>query len=198
MTDVFHRLRSSVLALESAIADGIEFEIRPGERVLAARTERIAREPERIERAPDTLSCMVFERCQRRYAVPLTCLSEVGTLGPVAPVPGVPDAFLGVAARRGRIVSIVDLPRLFGASTAGAPPPEWLVMTASRDVVCGVGADELHDIIDVQQSRLAKAMPTFPALLQRHTLGVLEDRTVVIDLTQLLEDRMLRVEERPG
>lgn len=198
MSDVFSRLRGSVLELESAIAEGSELELRPGDRVLRARTERIAREPERIDRAPDTLSCMVFERCQRRYAVPLTGLSEVGALGPIAPVPGIPDAFLGVAARRGRIVSIVDLPRLFGTPSADAPRPEWLVMTASREVVCGVAADELHDIIDVRRERLARAMPTFSALLQRHALGVLEDRTVVIDLTQLLEDRSLRVEERPG
>ena len=198
MSDVFSRLRSSVMALESAIAEGVELEIRPGDRVLQERTERIAREPERIDRAPDTLSCMVFERCARRYAVPLTTLSEVGELGPVAHVPGVPDAFLGVAARRGRIVSIVDLPRLFGADTRGAAAPEWLIMSASREVVCGVAADELHDIIDVRRERLARAMPTFPALLQRHTLGVLDDRTVVLDLAQLLEDRTLRVEERSG
>lgn len=198
MSDVFQRLRQSVVTLESAIAEGIEFERRPADKVLRARTERIAREPERVERAPDNLACMVFERCGHRYAVPLTSLSEVGALGPIAKVPGIPEAFLGVAARRGRIVSIVDLPRLFGASTSASPTPEWLVMSASRDVVCGVGADELHDIVDVRRERLAKAMPTFPQLLQRHALGVLEDRTVVIDLGQLLEDRSLRVEERPG
>jgi chemotaxis signal transduction protein len=196
MSDVFQRLRESVSALELAITEGVLLEHRPADRVLAARTERIAREPLRIERTPDTLACMVFERSSRRYAVPLTSLSEVGALGPVAHVPGVPDAFLGVAARRGRVVSIIDLPRLFGTAAAAAAKPQWLIMVASREVVCGVGADELHDVIDVQRDALARAMPTFPALLQRHTLGVLEDRTVVLNLSQLLEDRTLRVEER--
>lgn len=194
--DVFQRLRDSVVALETAITEGVLFEHRPADRVLEERTNRIAREPLRIERAPDTLACMVFERSGRRYAVPLTSLSEVGALGPVAHVPGVPEAYLGVAARRGRVVSIIDLPRLFGAAAAPVKRPEWLIMVASREVVCGVGADELHDVIDVRREGLARAMPTFPALLQRHTLGVLEDRTVVIDLSQLLEDRSLRVEER--
>ena len=62
--------------------------------------------------------------------------------------------------------------------------------------VCGVAADELHDIIEVNQEALAQAMPTFPALIQRYTLGVLEDRTVVLDVIGLLEDRALRVEDR--
>jgi chemotaxis signal transduction protein len=198
VSEVFQRLRTSVLALEGAIADGLSYEHRPASRVLEQRTERIAREPERLERAPDTLACMVFERSGRRYAVPLTGLSEVGPLGPVAHVPGVPEAFLGVAARRGRVVSIVDLPRLFGAEPAGGGRPEWLIMVASREVVCGVAADELHDVIDVRREGLARAMPTFPALLQRHTVGVLDDRTVVLDLARLLEDRTLRVEERNG
>lgn len=198
MSEVFGKLRESVLALESAISEGALLEHLPADRVLRARTDRIAREPQRIERAPDTLACLVFERSGRRYAVPLTSLSEVGSLGPVAHVPGIPEAYLGVAARRGRVVAIVDLPRLFGATEAAAKRPEWLVMVASREVVCGVGADELHDVIDVRRETLARAMPTFSPLLQRHTLGVLEDRTVVIDLQQLLEDRTLRVEERSG
>jgi chemotaxis signal transduction protein len=198
VNDVFQRLRQSVVALEHAISEGVLLEQLPAERVLRDRTDRIAREPHRIERAPDTLACMVFERSGRRYAVPLTSLSEVGTLGPVAHVPGVPDAYLGVAARRGRVVSIIDLPRLFGAAAGPTKRPDWLVMVASREVVCGVGADELHDVIDVRREGLARAMPTFPALLQRHALGVLEDRTVVLDLSQLLEDRTLRVEERHG
>ena len=69
-------------------------------------------------------------------------------------------------------------------------------MTSSSEVVCGIAADELHDIVDMDPEVMAKAMPTFPALIQRHTLGVLEDRTVVFDVVGLLEDRVLRVEER--
>jgi chemotaxis signal transduction protein len=69
-------------------------------------------------------------------------------------------------------------------------------MAASREVVCGVCADELHDVVEVHKTQGARAMPTFSARLQRHTLGVLEDGTVILDLVELLQDRTLRVEER--
>lgn len=193
--DLFTRLRRSVATLESAIAESDEAGRAPAPRVLDARTDRIAREPERVEIAADASSCLVFERSGRRYGAPLSTLSEVGSLGPVAHVPGVPDAFLGVAARRGRIVSVIDLPRLFGAPAA-AGRPSWLLMAASREVTCGVCADELHDVVEVHKNQVARAMPTFSALLQRHTLGVLEDGTVILDLVELLQDRTLRVEER--
>jgi chemotaxis signal transduction protein len=197
MSDLFARLRRSVAALEAAIAESDEAGRAPPPHVLDARTDRISREPERIEAASDAAACLLFERSGRRYGAPLAALSAVGSLGPVAHVPGVPEAFLGVAARRGRIVSVIDLPRLFGAPAA-TTRPGWLLMAASQEVVCGVCADELHDVVEVQKAQLGRAMPTFSALLSRHTLGVLEDGTVILDLVELLQDRSLRVEERPS
>lgn len=195
MSDLFTRLRRSVATLAAAIDESDEAGRAPPARVLVARTDRIAREPERVEPAADASACLIFERSGRRYGVPLSTLSEVGALGPIAHVPGVPEAFLGVAARRGRIVSVIDLPRLFGSQN-GSGRPGWLLLAASRQVVCGVCADELHDVVEVQRGQIARAMPTFSALLQRHTLGVMEDGTVILDLVELLEDRTLRVEER--
>jgi purine-binding chemotaxis protein CheW len=193
---VFEKLRASIEWLERAIGDSSDVDLEVSARILAERTARIAREPVRVERPADTVTCMVFHRCSRSYAVPLEALADVGTMGAIAHVPGIPDAFLGVTVRRGRVVSVVDVPRLFGSSTADAGPPRWLVLVASPEVVCGVGADELHDIIDVSPDAMARAMPTFPACIQRHTLGVLEDRTVILDIVGLLGDRVLRVEER--
>jgi purine-binding chemotaxis protein CheW len=194
--EVFEKLRDSVRRLEAAIGTEEHAEQALSARILAERTTRIAREPVRVERSDESLTCMVFQRCGHSYAVPLEALSDVGPITCVAHVPGVPEAFLGVTARRGRVVSVVDIPRLFGSDTADAPRPKWLVMTSSSAAVCGVGADELHDIIDVDPASMAKAMPTFPALIQRHTVGVLENRTVILDLVGLLEDRVLRVEDR--
>ena len=196
MTDVFDHLRQSIEALESAIGDSDDADQSVSQRILTERTQRIAREPVRLEKSRDALSCLVFQRCARTYAVPLEGLNEVAPITSIAHVPGILPAYLGVTARRGRVVSVVDVPRLFGTSTPDAAPPKWLVTTSSTSVVCGVGADELNDVIDVDPAAMAKTMPTFPPLIQRHTLGVLENRTIILDFIGLLEDRALRVEER--
>ena len=196
MTDVFDHLRRSIEALENAIGGSNDAELSVSQRILAERTQRVAREPVRLEKSHDALSCLLFQRCSRSYAVPLESLNDVAPITSIAHVPGVPAAFLGVTARRGRVVSVVDVPRLFGTATPNAAPPKWLVTTSSTHVVCGVGADELNDVIDVNPGAMAKSMPTFPPLIQRHTLGVLENRTVILDFVGLLEDRALRVEER--
>jgi chemotaxis signal transduction protein len=196
MSDVYERLRESLARLDDKLRSDGALEREVNARILQQRTQRIAQEPVRVTRAPDTITCMVFERSSRRYGVKLDGLEEVGPMGQIAPVPGTPEFFLGIAARRGRIVAVVDLPLLFGSERRGGAKPRWIVTAADAEVVCAVAADELHNIVDVPDHALARAMPSFPVLVQRHTVGVLEDRTVVLDLGGLLADRALRVEER--
>ncbi len=193
---VYDKLRRSISQLDEKLREGNTGERDVHPRILAERTKRIAKAPVRVDRAPDSIGCIVFERSGRRYAVQLESVDDVGPISRITRVPGVPPYFLGVAARRGRIVAVVDLPLLFTPDVPATKEPEHLVMAANQQVVCGVAADFLHNIIEVNRRTIAKAMPTFPPLVQRHTLGVLEDRTVVLDLVSLLADRSLRVEER--
>lgn len=193
---VYDKLRRSIAQLDEKLREGNASERGLAPRILAERTKRIAKAPVRVDREPDSIGCIVFERSGRRYAVQLESVDDVGPLSRVTRVPGVPAYFLGVAARRGRIVAVVDLPLLFTPDVPAMHEPEHLIMASNAEVVCGVAADFLHNIIDVNRRTVAKAMPTFPPLVQRHTLGVLEDRTVILDLVSLLSDRALRVEER--
>jgi chemotaxis signal transduction protein len=193
---VYDKLRKSISQLDEKLREGNTGERDVHPRILAERTKRIAKAPLHVDRAPDSMGCIVFERSGRRYAVQLESVDDVGPLSRVTHVPGVPNYFLGVASRRGRIVAVVDLPLLFTPDVPATNEAEHLVMASNAEVVCGVAADFLHNIIEVNRRTMAKAMPTFPPLVQRHTLGVLEDRTVVLDLSSLLADRALRVEER--
>lgn len=193
---VYERLRRSIAQLDEKLREGNNPDRDVHPRILAERTKRIAKMPVQVERAPDSIGCIVFERSGRRYAVQLESVDDVGPLSRITRVPGVPPYFMGVASRRGRIVAVVDLPLLFTPDIPATREAEHLVMASNPQVVCGVAADALHNIIEVNRRTIAKAMPTFPALVQRHTLGVMEDRTVVLDLVSLLADRALRVEER--
>lgn len=193
---VYERLRRSIAQLDEKLREGNNPDRDVHPRILAERTKRIAKMPVQVERAPDSIGCIVFERSGRRYAVQLESVDDVGPLSRITRVPGVPPYFMGVASRRGRIVAVVDLPLLFTPDIPATREAEHLVMASNAQVVCGVAADALHNIIEVNRRTIAKAMPTFPTLVQRHTLGVMEDRTVVLDLVSLLADRALRVEER--
>lgn len=190
MSEIFNKLRESIERLEHAVKGDLGQTT--SERILAARTERIARMPVKVEPAPGAFSCLVFERSSGRYAVRLEALKDVGPMGSIARVPAIPDVYLGVTARRGKVVAVVDLPRLFMVSAAARP--SWLIMTG--ELSAGIAADALHDIVEIDARRMTRSMPTFPPLVQKHTLGILEDRTLVLDVAALLADRALRVEHR--
>lgn len=191
--NVFEQLRHALNTFEAALPaeDG-----EVGADILRERTHRVSQEPKAVDTAVDVSACLVFARNARTYAIPLEMLQDVTRLGHVAPVPGIPSAYLGVTARKGAIVTVLDLPRVFSVHAPFEPPGPWLLTARLGSVVAGVAADEVHDLIEIHPGRMAQAMPTFPAIAQRHTIGVLEDRTVVLDLIGLLGDRSLRVEDK--
>jgi hypothetical protein len=75
-----------------------------------------------------------------RLALPWEVLLEVGTAGPLTPVPGGQPWLAGLAQWRGRLITVVDGGRLFGHAPASC---RWLV--ALRGLACetALGVDEL-------------------------------------------------------
>ena len=63
-----------------------------------------------------------FELAGRGYALDLTHVAGVAECGPVRPVPGAPSAVVGLVEWRGRILTLVDLPRLLQRPRAVGPP----------------------------------------------------------------------------
>ena len=51
---------------------------------------------------------------EERYALPSASVVEVVPSVALRPVPGTPPEVAGLLAYRGRVVPVVDLPRLFG------------------------------------------------------------------------------------
>ena len=80
------------------------------------------------------------------YALSVECVLEVTDLRPVTPLPGAPNAVLGVFNLRGNVVPVVDVRALLGSPQAGARAQRIVVTErAGRraglavDAVVGVG-----------------------------------------------------------
>jgi chemotaxis signal transduction protein len=66
---------------------------------------------------------IVFALGASRYAVELRWVEEVFTLGYVTPVPGAPEAIVGVVNRRGSITPVLNLIPMLVDGTAGEDFP---------------------------------------------------------------------------
>ena len=56
-----------------------------------------------------------------RYALRVDDVVEVAEYGTVAPLPGAPDAVLGVRNLRGNVLAVLDLAAIFGIERRGSP-----------------------------------------------------------------------------
>lgn len=58
--------------------------------------------------------CLCFRLASASYALPLAAVSGIGEVGTIRPVPGAPARVLGIAALRGGVVTVLDLPAIVG------------------------------------------------------------------------------------
>ena len=59
------------------------------------------------------MKLLTFKLARDRYAVAIEAVAEVAPAGSVRRVPRAPGTILGLAERRGRVLAVLDLPRLF-------------------------------------------------------------------------------------
>ena len=82
----------------------------------------------------------------RWLAIAAGTVREVMTLETITRVPGVPDLVVGLALIRGRLVPVVDLPRMLHSGSA--PPSGDAAITRPRLVVLARGDHEVGIIAD--------------------------------------------------
>jgi purine-binding chemotaxis protein CheW len=126
--------------------------------------------------AAGTDRVLVIPLDSERYALPLAAVSDLAEFGPLRRVPLAPEGVLGLAEWRGRIVTVLDLARILGRTTAAAP--RCLVRLAPP------------------LDHLALAVPSAPRLVSvapapaedspRADLGDAEGRLVLLDPESLL------------
>lgn len=146
------------------------------------RAERFARAGGEREGAAPQPRALVFTLAGEGYALPLAQLAELLPAPEVTPVPGWPDAILGVANRRGSIHPVADLRRLLGLAPRPAGMSGYLLFLREPKDAPGLAVDDATDI-----RAYDPAAPLPPGLVPSSPLiaGLLPDGTLLLDATRL-------------
>ena len=75
------------------------------------------------EPASERALCTLFTRGGDSYALPVVEVHRVFVPGWINRLPRLPASVMGITQHRGRIVTVVDLAQLFGASASPERPP---------------------------------------------------------------------------
>lgn len=85
-------------------------------------------------KSTDVLRVCLIELGQERFAIDLRQVREVFEPESVTPVPGMPDALVGVTNLRGAIIPLADLRRALGVSVSAMPKYAVVVRHGTHQV----------------------------------------------------------------
>ena len=111
-----------------------------------------------------------------RYALPIDDVVEVTRIGDLTPVPGAPDAVLGVQKLRGQVVPVVDLGAVVGMSRSQQRGSVVVVDDSGQPA--GLAVDALLDVADLvaEPSDSPEGPLLGSAILEGSLVGLLDAR----------------------
>jgi purine-binding chemotaxis protein CheW len=190
-SSVYRRLEATRAALELRVMPTPEEE----RRILRARAQALAREPERGEVARGALEVMEFLLAYERYAVESSYVREVYPLKELTPLPCVAPFVLGIVNIRGQILSIINLKRFFDLPEKGLTDLNKLVIVHDAHMAFGILADAILGVRSIPLKDIQPSLPTLTGIRDAYLKGVTGERLVLLDAGKLLADQKLIVLE---
>jgi len=137
----------------------------------------------------DPVGLTLFRRGGQLLGVRLTQVSAGGLLRQLSPIPGGPSWLLGALHHRGEVISLLDLPALWGLPSAGVRDlPSFVVITDGARRL-GLAVEELLGVHEVEGGLIPYAGEGRAGLAE---LARYQDRPVlVLSVPHLLSDPRL-------
>ncbi len=89
-----------------------------------------------------------------KYGVPVEQVMEVLRFTEITPVPGAPDAVMGIINLRGNVVTVLDTRRKFGLKTRVPDDSTRIVVTTINEHVIGILVDNVSDVMWLRASEM--------------------------------------------
>jgi purine-binding chemotaxis protein CheW len=174
--------------------------------IWAQRAYELAQEPP----APvtgRTIDLLVFWLGKERYGVEVTNIREIYPLGQLTPVPRTPNFVAGVFSARGRILSAIDLSAFFDLPAIKPSGQTKIIVVADTDLSVtntrvaghmlevGILADDVADVITIFKEDIQPPLTTHTGVRAEYIQGITADLLVVLNLTALLSDKRLIIQE---
>jgi len=110
-------------------------------------------------------------------------------------VPCTPPFVLGIINVRGQVMSVVDIRRFFELPIKGLTDLNRVVIVQSNRMEMGILADRIVGVRPVPLSSIQPTLPTLTGVRNDYLRGVTNDRSVILDVEKMLNDRRFYVNE---
>ncbi len=167
-------------------------------KALKDRARTLAREPEKINPAETYLEVLEFVLAQERYAIETIYIREVYPMKDLTVLPCTPSFILGIINARGRIVSVMDIKKIFDLPERGITNLNRVIVVQEGDMELGILADEINGIRNIPESGLNPPLSTMSGIHAGYIKGVTGEGIILLDMERFLNDKQLIVHEEVG
>jgi purine-binding chemotaxis protein CheW len=188
---VYRRLEAARTAIERGLVPTPEDE----KKLLRARAQALAREPEREEAARGALEVVEFQLAYETYGVESWYVREVYPLKGLTPLPCTPLFVRGIINVRGQILSVIDLKKFFGLPEKGLTDLNMAIVVHDATMAFGILADVVVGVRSIPVDAIQPSLSTLTGIRAAYVKGVTGERLVILDAGTLLSDHKLIVLE---
>lgn len=121
---------------------------------------------------------LTFRAGGDRFGIPVERVREAARAQRMAPLPGAPEEWTGVAVVRGEPLGVLDVARTMGVARKGPPKAPLLVILEGRPHALLV--DQIDGVKGIDADRIAAPPPGVPCLT-----GVVSSEQPVLQLLDL-------------
>jgi purine-binding chemotaxis protein CheW len=131
-----------------------------------------------------------FQIGRETYGAPITSLHEIVRVPEITAVPDAPDYMEGVINLRGKIVSVIDLRKRFGATKVTAARRNRILVIEHKGKLAGLIVDSASEVLKIPASDVEESLVSFQegGLNCVTGLGKWKGRLIILlDMAKLLE-----------
>lgn len=190
----WQQTRQRLREIESRLISG--FEPTPDEvhNRLRQRARELA-EPQPEAEASPMLELQLFELSRETYGIETRYVTEVVPLKQLAQVPCTPDHILGIVNVRGRMVSVLDIRRLFDLPLKGLSDLNNVMVIADETMEFGLLTDRIQGSRMLPEAQVQPPPAHLQGIRADYLLGVTAGLWILLDGQRLLADPRLVVED---
>ena len=159
--------------------------------ILKKRARILASEYDDQRANKDKFEVVEFLLAFELYGVKSSYVQEVYSLKDFAPLPGTPPFLLGITNIRSRIVSILDIKKLFNLPHKGITDLNRIIIIEQGDKEFGILADRIMGIRVMGNNDFKANHMLSSDSLKSYIHGVTEDKLILLDVEKIFNDKRL-------
>jgi purine-binding chemotaxis protein CheW len=197
MSTDWEEVRRRLDETTKALALGGSPSVEGSRAILETRARALAKEAPRIAESGETLRVVEFRLAAETYAIESEFVQEVMTLRNYTPLPSVPPFIMGVINVRGRIISLVDLKKLFDLPERGLPAADNVIVVSDDTMEFGISADAIISARTIPLTVIYPPIPTLSTIGKEYIQGIAEAHVIIIDAKKILVDESIYIRQDP-